>query len=46
MKGYLTNQKSVLIFQRQDWDKVPSSNKGVLITFEAKGKLEDIHRNL
>ena len=41
MKGYLANQKSVLVFQ-QDND----SHDGALMSFRATGTLEDIHKGL
>lgn len=40
MKGYLANQKSVLVFQQQN------DGQAVLATFEAKGSVEDIHKQL
>ena len=40
MKGHLADQKAVLVFQQQE------RGVGVLAQFEAKGKLDAIHKNL
>lgn len=40
MKGYIANQKQVLVFQQQD------GGAAALYKFEAKGALADIHKNL
>lgn len=40
MKGYLGDQKSVLVFQHRE------DGEGVLSSFEAKGDLKEIHKGL
>ena len=47
MKGYIADQKSVLVFQQAGYNEgTEAPERSVLYSFEAKGKLEDIHKGL